>query len=559
MTTLLMLTGAHSLQNATAEGETRSLSLHHMHTGEDITITYKRDGRYDDTALQKLDWFLRDWRREEQTRMDPHLFDVIWEVEREVGAKDPVQVVCGYRSPKTNAMLRQRGHGVAQFSQHMLGRAMDFYIPGVPLEQIRFAGLRLQRGGVGFYPTSGSPFVHLDTGNVRHWPRMTHDQLVRVFPDGKTVHIPSDGHPLPRFAVALAEIQHRGASPSATTLAEARSAGAITDSDVGLADKPKRGFLAKLFGFGRQDEDADEDADTGNASVAAAPAPLTPAAAPARPTPAAAPQAKQLASVIPIPSISPAKPKTYAMASVQTTPADIVNARGTWGPATQPTSASADSSPAAPQSAAGAVGAINHRFVWLSGPPGQPRPAADPLRPRSVKGAEDPSPPRPPQAIEVADAEPDATATIGPWTVDRNDRVPTEFALAYAATPEQAPAVPRRAVPMGSVGVVTRAPSTQATPTTTNRAQARTGERIDNPWLRSVVLSPSVRHTMSVAMMGPTDYRSLATLMKKPHSAVAIGFSEDPLLGVEAETFSGAAVAFLPTVSFIPTHSARLE
>ena len=68
------------------------------------------------------------------------------------------------------------------------------------------AGQRLQRGGVGFYPTSGSPFVHLDTGNVRHWPRMTHEQLARVFPDGKTVHVPSDGRPLARYAQAVAAL-----------------------------------------------------------------------------------------------------------------------------------------------------------------------------------------------------------------------------------------------------------------------------------------------------------------------------------------------------------------
>ena len=74
----------------------------------------------------------------------------------------------------------------SRFSQHMLGHAMDFYIPGVSLEQLRVIGLRLQRGGVGFYPSSGSPFVHMDTGGVRHWPRMTREQLVRVFPDGRT-------------------------------------------------------------------------------------------------------------------------------------------------------------------------------------------------------------------------------------------------------------------------------------------------------------------------------------------------------------------------------------
>ncbi len=194
---LVLLFGSKILQTAIAEGDTRTISLHHIHTDEDITITFKRDGQYDEKALEKLNWFLRDWRREQETRMDPHLIDLIWEVHRETGSQEPVWVVCGYRSPETNAMLRRRSNGVARFSQHMLGHAMDFYIPGALLEQLRVIGLRLQRGGVGFYPTSGSPFVHMDTGGVRHWPRMTREQLVRVFPDGRTVHIPTDGRPLP--------------------------------------------------------------------------------------------------------------------------------------------------------------------------------------------------------------------------------------------------------------------------------------------------------------------------------------------------------------------------
>src|SRR5439155_661543 len=87
--------------------------------------------------------------------------------------------------PETNAMLRRRSSGVAQFSQHMLGKAIDFYIPGVSLEQLREAGLRAQRGGVGFYPTSGAPFVHMDTGSVRHWPRMPEAQLASVLSKGQ--------------------------------------------------------------------------------------------------------------------------------------------------------------------------------------------------------------------------------------------------------------------------------------------------------------------------------------------------------------------------------------
>jgi len=168
--------GAGSVHDATALNETRTLSFHHTHSDEDLTVTFKRDGRYDEEALKQLNHYLRDWRSQDQTVMDRHLFDILWEVYRDVDGKAPIQIISSYRSPATNAMLRRRSSGVARFSQHMLGHAMDFFIPGVPLEQIRFAGLRLQRGGVGFYPTSGSPFVHLDTGSIRHWPRMTHDQ-----------------------------------------------------------------------------------------------------------------------------------------------------------------------------------------------------------------------------------------------------------------------------------------------------------------------------------------------------------------------------------------------
>src|SRR5262249_60726372 len=100
-----------ALQKAIGEGDTRSITMHHLHTGEDITITYKRNGRYDEAALEKLNWFLRDWRRGEQTRMDPHLIDLVWEVQREADVQEPIQVGCGYRAPQTNAILRRRSGG----------------------------------------------------------------------------------------------------------------------------------------------------------------------------------------------------------------------------------------------------------------------------------------------------------------------------------------------------------------------------------------------------------------------------------------------------------------
>ncbi len=209
---------------------------------------------YDQAALDKLNWFLRDWRKGEKTDMDPHLIDLVWEVQRENGTNQPIWVVCGYRSPETNAMLRRRSSGVARFSQHMLGHAMDFYIPGANLEHLREIGLRLARGGVGFYPTSGSPFVHMDTGSVRMWPRMSHDELARVFPDGKTVQIPSDGKPLPGYAVALAEIQQRGNNPSDNSLASARGSGVDIGTQVASNSHFKNPF-AKLLGLKTGDDD----------------------------------------------------------------------------------------------------------------------------------------------------------------------------------------------------------------------------------------------------------------------------------------------------------------
>ena len=152
---LLVCLGSKSLQNAIAQGETRTISFHHMHTDEELTVTYKVNGRYDDEALRKINNLMRDWRESKSITMDPHLIDLLWEVHREAGSKEAIWVVCGYRSPETNSMLRRRSTGVAQFSQHMLGHAMDFFIPGVPLEKQREAGLRLQRGGVGYYPSSG--------------------------------------------------------------------------------------------------------------------------------------------------------------------------------------------------------------------------------------------------------------------------------------------------------------------------------------------------------------------------------------------------------------------
>jgi uncharacterized protein YcbK (DUF882 family) len=248
---LALLIGTRGTQDAVANGDTRTLSLYHNHTRESLTVTFRRNGRYDPRALEQLNWLLRDWRRDEPTRMDPRLFDTLWEVQREVGSSEAIHVNSAYRSPATNSMLRRRSNGVAKNSQHMRGKAIDFYLPDVPIERVRAVGMRLQDGGVGYYPSAYTPFVHLDVGSVRAWPRMTREQLVRLFPDGKTVHIPADGEPLPRYEEARAEVLAKGGSVGGYTM--------VADGGEEAAAVPRRrGFWATLFGWDEEDEDAQE-------------------------------------------------------------------------------------------------------------------------------------------------------------------------------------------------------------------------------------------------------------------------------------------------------------
>jgi uncharacterized protein YcbK (DUF882 family) len=231
-----------STQTAIANGDTRTLNLRHSHTGETIQATFRVNGAYDQAVLQKLNWFLRDWRNNDTTRMDPRLFDVVWEVYRSAGATQPVVIFSAYRSPATNAMLRSRSSGVAENSLHMRGMAMDTTMPGMSMQKIREIGMRLQRGGVGYY--SSSNFVHLDVGNVRAWPRMTYDQLARLFPDGKTVHLASNGRALPRFEEARAELASRGGGPGPV-----------------IAQNPGAGLFAWLFGNGNDAQPAESASD----------------------------------------------------------------------------------------------------------------------------------------------------------------------------------------------------------------------------------------------------------------------------------------------------------
>lgn len=243
-----LLLGARGTQDAVANGDTRTITIKHMHTKEETTVTFKRDGRYVAEALEKLNWALRDWRTDEPIRMDPRLFDVAWEVQRMVGSEQPFHVVSAYRSPGTNSMLRRRSRAVAKHSQHTLGKAMDFYLPDTSTARIREAGMRLQRGGVGFYPGAHTPFIHLDAGSVRSWPRMTRDQLVRLFPDEKTVHLPADGQPLSGYELARAEIMSGGGAVAGYAAADLDE-GAVMSSG-------RKSLWAALFGGDEEEADA---------------------------------------------------------------------------------------------------------------------------------------------------------------------------------------------------------------------------------------------------------------------------------------------------------------
>lgn len=169
-----------------AGGETRTLSLYQVHTKESLTVTYMVNGRYVPSALKKINYLMRDWRRNEVTRMDPKTIDLMWELHADLGSERPIHIICGYRSAGTNALLKKIGRNVARKSQHILGKAIDLYFPDVPSEKIRNSALVRKVGGVGYYRSSGGPtgFVHIDSGNVRHWgPGISKTQMARIMKD----------------------------------------------------------------------------------------------------------------------------------------------------------------------------------------------------------------------------------------------------------------------------------------------------------------------------------------------------------------------------------------
>ncbi len=524
-----------------AADETRTLTLQHTHRDDSITVTFKRNGRYDEEGLKKLNYFLRDWRTDDATTMDPQLFDAVWEVVREVGPDKAVHIVSSYRSPKTNAMLVSRSSGVARHSLHIQGKAMDFFIPGVPLDKLREAGLRLQRGGVGFYPTSGSPFVHIDVGNVRMWPRMTREQLARVFPDGRTVHLPSDGRPLAGFAIAQADLEKRKSSPSAFETAR------LAANETRKPANP----LSKFFGFKPKAVEEDESetpvaapaqvataAPRGRDNIFAGLVPAKPDTKPeAKPEPAPAPvaaaPAKPIAvAAIPVPKSRPfganaqvaaAQPTqviptggTYTLAGIS--PSDIFTARGYWG--------------------------------------GLPDMQADNLTNRQVASADS------------------ATGSIGPFAAPPGygGGKPREATLAYATPVEPeaqqraktgAASMPRQAAVAANTTIASKARPNAPTEVQSAPALSQSREwqlsRLEGPWIRAIIMTPSVVRFMNTTLYGIQDYRSLQPLLQTPTETVLMGFATDANPGLSHRRFEGRAIEFLATATFRWRNTAALR
>jgi hypothetical protein len=448
--------------------------------------------------------------------MDPRLFDILWQAYRETGATQPIEIICGYRAPGTNALLRARSGGVAKFSQHILGKAIDFFIPGVPLAKLRAVGLKLQRGGVGFYPKSGSPFVHMDVASVRHWPGISRQQLVQIFPNGRTVHIPRDGKPLPGYAEALAELEQRGKVPNARSLKLARAAGAITAHEERVAEAVAQGrkeTLVALVNSGRDNGKSKAEAR----AVAQAASPTLASLTPGEPLSLAPPV--QTASAAPTLEARPSQEsQVMTLASLKSTPTEAPAASGKTGD-----------------------GVFANRF-W-PGPVPTEAPSASSLKVASADIATTGSTGDGSEALAYAADErapkPALRPTQQPMGSLRGRLMPRLVSTAHAATAPQPLALGTKAV----LGAPIMAG----------------GQRLSSPWMRAAVMTPSVAQAMTVSQLRQNDPRLLRGLLHKPARAVAMRFAENPQAGMTSDRFSGQAVVFVATERFVPQQTASLE
>lgn len=528
----VMVGGVRGTQDAVANGDTRTLSLYNNNTKESLTVTFRRNGQYDAGALQQLNWFLRDWRRDEPTRMDPRLFDTVWEVYREAGSNAPVHVNSGYRSPNTNSMLRRRSSAVAKNSQHMQGKAMDFYLPDVSTARLRAIGMRLQNGGVGYYPNAYTPFVHLDVGSVRAWPRMTRAQLASIFPDGRTVHIPSDGRPLPGYDEARAEVLAKGGTVAGYT--------AYADAEEAVANQPRRkSFWATLFGIG---DDEEEDAE--EIRIASRPGRSVMASRSAQPSQtyyASDNNSSVYAALQPGQAPEPARRAPVAIQPRPEPPAPAVVAA--MAPALREDLTPPASPPLPPTRINGAPGTVQTAsgptLAWQQGPEGQSEMSI-------AKGmAFAPVPPRRPDAVDaeldpaagavalayapLPPARPDSLAVTNPIQAISDLRGPVETAAVQHPLPPPRPDM--RPIVVAAASPVD-IPVTGSTPKETSKSKP------------AAAPAPVAKPAPPAKKPAMTELSALMSAEPSLH----MGFSSKPAGDLATNRFTGAAVKPLNAV-----------
>lgn len=517
--------------SSASAADVRTLDLYNNHTRERLTITFKKDGRYIPAALAELNRFLRDWRRNEATRMDPRLFDTVWEVYQKSGSRQPIHIVSGYRALATNNMLRTRSSAVAKHSQHTLGKAMDINIPDVSIDKLRMIAVKMQNGGVGWYPTSGTPFVHVDVGSVRAWPRLTRTQLVGLFPDGKTAHIPSDGKPLPGYREALAALQReKGSNPIAVASAKADGSGGAKGG----------GLLAMLFS---NEEDTDEELGAANAEAD------TPAVAakPAAPAPKVA---------VPPPVVA---------APAEATPPPVLTAAFAPRPPTAPdrpvTSLADATLPAGlePASLPALTGADRLALATAPLPPVKPDDIAAPtelamlIEPSVLPPLKPPAPVEAPLPVAAVGRDDAIAAQLALAEVAQDDGPPAA-ALSFAANP---PAAEPAAAPMV---VAALPPAPLAAPPALARPEID-GAKSD--MLGSVELPDIVSEDGLMLLDGSQsiywgrfrtlihpDQRHIAALFEAPATVVAATFSAAPYGALVSTRFAGPVAAPTEIIDF---------
>lgn len=148
-------------------GDVRRLKLYSGRTGEHLDMIYWVEGEYIKDSIKEIHHFMRDWRTDQVKAIDTRTIDIMAAAHSLLDVSEPYMLLSGYRSPKTNAMLRRRSSGVAKNSLHMRGQAADLRLASRSVNQMARAALSCRAGGVGRY--SRSNFVHMDCGTVRSW------------------------------------------------------------------------------------------------------------------------------------------------------------------------------------------------------------------------------------------------------------------------------------------------------------------------------------------------------------------------------------------------------